>query len=337
MHKNRLSLILFILLITAGSLMAQQSYKLAFYNVENLFDTTDDPETLDEDFTPDGKQQWTPERYQAKLGKISQVLDSMGTPHFIGLAEVENQTVLEDLISTESLKSGDYGIIHKNSPDMRGIDVALLYQKQHFKVLETEFIRVNFPDFIEKDYTSRDILHAKGKLSNGEILHIFVNHWPSRRGGLQQSEPKRLFVAQHVKLAVNDILEKDPKALIVLMGDFNDEPNNSSIASVLGALPDNSAAIDGLLYNCFYSMDKDKKGSYNYRGNWNMLDQFIVSGYLKDPTAPLMVKNPTIHRYEWLMYQGKNGPTPNRTYGGPNYYGGYSDHLPVSIELIGRK
>ncbi len=335
MRLINISLILGVCLLWGFNLNAQKSYKLVFYNVENLFDTEDDPATLDEDFTPEGKQQWTTERYQAKLGKISQVMDSLHKPHFIGLAEVENKKVLEDLISTESLRTEDYGIIHKNSPDMRGIDVALLYKKQDFKILETNFIRVNFPDFIEKDYTSRDILYAKGKLSNGEILHIFVNHWPSRRGGLSQSEPKRLFVAQHVKKAVDDILYKDPKAMIVLMGDFNDEPDNSSIASVLGALPDTSAALDGLLYNCFYSQDKAKKGSYNFRGNWNMLDQFIVSGSLKDPKAPLLVKNPTIHMYKWLLYEAKDGPTPNRTYGGPNYYGGYSDHLPVSIELKG--
>lgn len=337
MRLFQLSLILTICISSVINLQAQESYKIAFYNVENLFDTVDDPTTLDDDFTPDGKQKWTTERYQAKLTKIAQVMDSLGKPHLIGLSEVENLTVLEDLIETEALKTEDYGIIHKNSPDMRGIDVALLYKKQNFQVLKTEFIRVNFPDFIEKDYTSRDILYAKGKLSNGEILHVFVNHWPSRRGGLQQSEPKRLFVAQHVKKAVDEILYKDQKALVVLMGDFNDEPDNTSLTSVLGALPDESAALEGLLYNCFYSQDKDKKGSYNYRGNWNMLDQFIVSGYLRNPAAPLMVKNPTIYKYSWLMYEGKNGPTPNRTYGGPNYYGGYSDHLPISIELIGRK
>jgi predicted extracellular nuclease len=337
MRLINISLILGLCLTVLFDLSAQKSYKIAFYNVENLFDTEDDPVTLDEDFTPEGRQEWTAERYEAKLGKISQVLDSLRKPHFIGLAEIENQKVLEDLINTESLKTEDYGIVHKNSPDRRGIDVALLYKKQDFKILETEFIRINFPDYIEKDYTSRDILYAKGKLSNGEVLHVFVNHWPSRRGGLKQSEPKRLFVAQHVKKAVDDILYKDPKALVVLMGDFNDEPNNSSITSVLGALPDDSAALEGLLYNCFYVQDQEKKGSYNYRGNWNMLDQIIVSGYLKDPKSPLMVKKPTIHKYKWLLYEGKNGATPNRTYGGPNYYGGFSDHLPVSIELKGRK
>ena len=310
MRLIKISLILGMLVSSITFLGAQESYKIAFYNVENLFDTEDDPTTLDNDFTPEGKQKWTTERYQAKLTKIAQVMDSLEKPHFIGLSEVENQTVLEDLIKTEALKTEDYGIIHKNSPDMRGIDVALLYKKQNFQVLKTEFIRVTFPDFIEKDYTSRDILYAKGKLSNGEILHVFVNHWPSRRGGLKQSEPKRLFVAQHAKKAVDEILYKDPKALIVLMGDFNDEPDNTSLTSVLGALPDESAALDGLLYNCFYSQDQEKKGSYNYRGNWNMLDQIIVSGYLRNPAAPLMAKNPTIHQYKWLMYEGKKRPYP---------------------------
>jgi predicted extracellular nuclease len=337
MYKTRILSIIGLLLVLCVAVQAQESYKLAFYNVENLFDIEDAPVKLDEDFTPEGKQKWDAKRYQDKLNKIAEVLDSLDKPHFIGFAEVENKKVLEDLINTPNLKSEKYGIVHAESPDMRGIDVAFLYKTKHMKVLETDFIRVNFPDHIEKGYTSRDIVYVKGKLSNGDILHVFVNHWPSRRGGLEKSEPKRLFVAQHVRAAVDDIFEKDPEAKIVLMGDFNDETDNVSITSVLGALPDSSAALNGLLYNCFSSFDKEKKGTYNYRGNWNMLDQFIVSGALKNPQSSLMIKYPTICDFNWLMYEGKNGKTPSRTYGGPNYYGGYSDHLPITIELQGRK
>lgn len=337
MQQKQIFWLAFCFLLVSTGLKGQQSYKLAFYNVENLFDIEDDPATLDEDFTPGGVQKWDLERYELKIGKIAQVMDSLGRPNFIGLAEIENKKVLEDLIRAPGLIDEDYGIIHKESPDVRGIDVALLYKKKDFKVLETEFIRVNFPEFIEKDYTTRDILYAKGKLSNGDIIHLFVNHWPSRRGGLEQSEPKRLFVAQHVRKAVDEISRKEPGAKIVIMGDFNDEPDNTSINSVLGALPDSSASLEGLLYNCFYSLHAEKKGSYYYRGDWNMLDQFIVSADLRNPQGSLLVKKAAIGDFSWLMYKGKDGLTPNRTYGGPNYYGGFSDHLPVSIELMGRK
>lgn len=338
MQKLRYALLLFSALVLSSSLMGQQSYKVAFYNVENLFDLENEPVKFDDEFTPEGEKKWDQTRYNDKLNKLSQVLDSIGKPHIIGLCEVENEKVINDLINTDALKSEDYGIVHNESPDMRGIDVALVYKKKYMKVLETEFIRVKFPDHIEKDYTSRDIVRVKGKLSNGDILHILVNHWPSRRGGLKKSEPKRLFVAQHVRAAVDKIFAKDPEAKILIMGDFNDETNNSSIASVLGALPETAAALDGLLYNCFSNFDKEKKGTYNYRGNWNMLDQIIVSGALKDPQASLLAKKATIHKFDWLLYKGgKNGPSPSKTYGGPNYYGGYSDHLPVSIVLKGRK
>ena len=337
MLKSPILFTLLIITLLLQSSCAQKAYKMAFYNVENLFDTIDDPKTKDEEFTPTGKKKWDAERYQAKLDNIAKVLDSLGSPEMFGLVEVENKQVLEDLVTKTTLNRDEYGIIHRDSPDFRGIDVAFVYKQKHFKVLEMDFITINFPVEIVEDYTTREILYVKGKVGKKEELHVFVNHWPSRRGGLAKSEPKRIYVAQQLKKAVDKILAEDENANIVIMGDFNDEPNNKSIKETLGALPGNSPLVSKSLYNYFYSFDKDEKGSYNYRGNWNMLDQFIVSTALKDAKG-LQAKNPVIFRAPWLMYKSKkNGETPSRTYGGPNYYGGYSDHLPILIELVWNK
>lgn len=323
-------------LFSFSALRAQQSIRAAFYNVENLFDLEDDPITLDEDFTPAGKQQWTEERYQKKLGQLARVLDAMGGPAFVGLAEVENRKVLEALAEEALLRESKYEVAHFDSPDLRGIDVGLLYHKKAFKVLEQDAIRISFPPENGEPYTSRDILYVKGKLkASGELLHIFVNHWPSRRGGVEASEPRRLLVAGALKARVDQIFAADSLANILIMGDFNDEPANKSVREVLGALPLGAQAEARALYNCFAEYQGKKLGSYNYRGNWNMLDQIIVSGALAGKKQKLRVNAPAIFSPEWLLYKDERfGPTPNRTYGGPNYYGGFSDHLPVFVDLI---
>lgn len=326
--------LLFLLIV--GSLIAQNNYQIAFYNVENLFDLTDDKVTHDEEFTPTGKKKWTKDRYTKKLDHLAKVLGEMGAPEFIGLAEVENNKVVNDLEKTGVLKSLGYKCVHEESPDFRGIDVAFMYQKDAFKVTHSETIRIPFPSYIvEEEYTSRDILHITGQLTkSGETLHFFINHWPSRRGGLAKSEPKRLHVAHYLKTAVEDVFTQDANANIIIMGDFNDEPANSSVLSVLGALPNTSKPLPGLLYNMFYSLDEEKKGTYNYKGNWNMLDQIIVSGSLFDSSNNTTISYPVIFQRDWMMYTSKKyGKTPSRTYGGPNYYGGYSDHLPISVLL----
>ena len=327
----------FLLLCILPQLSAQKSVRIAFYNVENLFDLEDDPNTLDEDFTPTGKQQWTAERYQKKLEQLAKVLDAMGDPAFIGLAEVENAKVMEALAEEGLLRESKYDIAHFDSPDLRGIDVGLLYQKKAFKVLEQSYIRITFPpDEKGEAYTSRDILYVKGKLKDsGDIIHFFVNHWPSRRGGEQASEPRRLLVAFKLKEKVDELFAADSLAQIVIMGDFNDEPNNKSVSEVLGAQPFGNPVAGRQLYNCFAAYQGKSLGSYNYRGNWNMLDQIIVSSALASQGHTPHASSPAIFAPEWVMYKGDRfGLSPNRTYGGPNYYGGFSDHLPVFIDLI---
>ncbi len=312
---------------------AVSSSRIAFYNVENLFDTKDDPKKKDEEFTPSSKKEWTKERYQKKLFNIAKVIAGMELPGLVGLCEVENSKVLKDLCKQTSLKSVKYGFVHEESPDVRGIDVALLYDKSVFKVEEHKAIPINFPEAIVKDYVTRDILHVKGNYQ-GKTLHVFVNHWPSRYGGAKESEPKRIFVAEQLRKAVENIFEVDAEANVVIVGDFNDETNNKSIVQALGTQRDISRIKPKSLYNCFAPLDELQQGSYNYRGNLNLLDQIIVSTPLADTNTLPYVHEATIYRPEWVSFRHpKNGTTPNRTYGGPNYYGGFSDHYAVYVDL----
>lgn len=310
------------------------SPSVAFYNVENLFDTIDDPNKPDEEFTTTGKKNWTTERYQKKLKNLNQVIEAMTYPTFIGLCEVENEKVLKDLLQTNTMKRYNYNFAHEDSPDYRGIDVALIYNQDKFQVLTTNVITINFPKEIVEDYTTRDILQVTGMYNKTEKIHFFVNHWPSRRGGLKESEPKRMYVAEQLRTAVDAIFEQDRKANIIIMGDFNDETDNNSLTKALKAQASYNYLESENLYNFFTKMDEENLGTYNYRGNWNMLDQIIVSTNLANPENPLHVKNPEILKRNWMIFKhDKYGEVPNRTYGGPNYYGGISDHFPVMVTL----
>ncbi len=310
---------------------AAQQFSCAFYNVENLFDTLNHPVKFDDEFTPTGEKKWNTERYFKKLNSLAKVIEGLGFPTLIGLSEVENNAVLKDLVARPLLKNYNYGIVHYDSPDMRGIDVAFLYQKKHFEVLNSDKIRIPFPDEIEKGYTSRDILEINGKLS-GQPLNLFINHWPSRRGGLEASQPKRVHVANYLKNRVDEIAKKNPEANIIITGDFNDETDNKSVVETLSCSTNQDKV--SLLYNVSAAKDQAGLGTYNYRGNWNMLDQFIVSKALLK-TGSIKAGELTIFKEDWILYNSKKyGPTPNRTYGGPNYYGGYSDHLPIKLDLM---
>lgn len=313
------------------------THRIAFYNVENLFDIYDDPGKADEEFMPESKKKWTEERYNKKLNDLSRVFEAIDFPSVIGLCEVENERVLKDLTQTDAMKKHGYEFVHFESPDFRGIDNGLLYKTNDLKILSSDHYPINFPKAIVEDYTTRDILHVKGLFLNRDTVHFFVNHWPSRRGGLKESEPKRLFVAQQLKAKTDAILKQNPSAKIIVMGDFNDEPDNNSVANTLGAKNpmDLKKANDQQLYNCSYPLDQKGEGTYNYRGNWNMLDQMIVSGSLLKKEAKLRAGATFIFKAEWLIYNDKrNGPTPSRTYGGPNYYGGFSDHYAIYMDLF---
>ncbi|WP_159519211.1 endonuclease/exonuclease/phosphatase family protein [Sunxiuqinia indica] len=301
---------------------------IVFYNLENLFDTIDDPAIDDEEFLPEADRHWNSERYEKKLQDIAQVIAAINTeelPELIGVCEIENQTVLNDLVEEEPLAGGNYQIVHIDSPDKRGIDVGLLYRKGEFKVLEKEAILVN-PGF-----ETRDILYVFGKLGKDKV-HVFVNHWPSRWGGLEKSQPNRIVAAQTLKNKVDEILEDNAKAKIIIIGDMNDEPDNKSLAEILDAQTPDSKAD---LYNLMIPLDEQNLGSYNYRGDWNMIDNIVVSasvlhgeGFVANDQLGQVFHQP------WMEYRNNAGQmSPNRTYGGPNYYGGISDHFPVYLQL----
>jgi len=337
--KNTFYLLLFLCLIftncTTPSNVTQagstpQTVRFAFYNVENLFDIYDDPKTSDEEFTPTGKKEWTEERYQKKLDQLSTVVADLKFPDILGVCEVENNKVLLDWTANRTLTDKNYNIVHFDSPDKRGIDNGLLYQKAHFTVLEKEAITINFPKEIVEDYTTRDILYVKGNY-RGEVLHIFINHWPSRRGGLEASEPKRVYVASQLRKKTDAIFAQDPDANILIMGDLNDETDNNSVAKTLGAVGP-TLSKRPYLYNFTQPLDAAGEGSYRYKADWNMLDQIIVSPNLT--TGKLRAVKAYIFKADYLNYEDKKfGQRPNKTYGGPNYYGGTSDHYPVYLEV----
>lgn len=306
---------------------------VVFYNVENLFDTIDSPDTMDEDFTPQGKNNWTGERYAKKLDDLAKVLAAATAPELpaaIGLCEVENRQVVEELMRTGDLRKGRYKVVHRDSPDARGIDVAFAYRPSAMMELHHEAFSYRF-DF-EPGTTTRDILYIK-MLANADTLHFFVNHWPSRRGGQEASEPKRMIPASIIRQKSDSLMNVDRLARIIIMGDFNDYPDSRTMTEVLRSVPGSGSGLTNLTYRHHTS----GKGTYNYRGEWGMLDQFIVSDGLLNATVGTSVTDTSasIFSPEWILHtNAKTGEqSPSRTYGGPNYYGGYSDHLPIVLRL----
>jgi len=316
---------------TTKNKICNQSFLVVNYNVENLFDTIDDPYKFDESFIPQGKKHWTSKRYEDKLQKLAYVIqqiDAEKMPDVVGLVEIENQTVLEDLIAQKELTRADYKIVHHEGPDARGIDCAMLYKPSSFEVIKSTFYRVDMAN--NPRFKTREILYVKGKVKAAkDEVHIFVNHWPSRRGGEEKSAPKRALAASVLRHAVDSILATDAMAKIIIIGDFNDETDNKSITQVLGASTDS----DAVLYNTSAKEDAQQLGSYHYwkTKKWNMLDQMIISKGLRNATDGIMATNLEMHIFkpQWLLHKDKDGAeSPSKTYG-KGYYGGYSDHLPI--------
>ncbi len=313
-----------------------------FYNVENLFDTLDDSLKLDEEFLPEGVRYWTPKKYNEKISRIYKTLIASGTwdpPALIGLCEVENKKVLKRLVYGTPLSKMEYRFIHYESPDRRGIDVALLYRKEFFQPLFTKPILVSMKD--KPDFRTRDILYVKGVFPfNGDTLHIFVNHWPSRRGGQLESEHKRMNAARILRKNIDSLFLLSDETAILIMGDFNDTPENKSIKEGLNAksLRDSTASLN--IINLAENSDA-KRGSYKYQGVWQQLDQIMVSGVLLNEYNSLKVEQNsfTIVQPGFLLTgDEKNlGKKPFRTFSGYKYTGGFSDHLPVKVKLVLRK
>lgn len=339
--------ILIIILITSTLAKAQiqklyRAHTIAFYNVENLFDTENDPITYDDDRTPDGKDNWTEEIYADKVSKMSRVISEIGSditgnaPAIIGLAEIENRKTVEALANDPKLIEKDFGIAHFDSPDRRGIDVALMYQKSLFQpinISKHELLIYDNNDSDKRVYT-RDQLLVSGLL-DGDMIHVIVNHWPSRSGGEARSRKKRMAAAALNMKIIDSLHSNDPYAKIITMGDFNDDPTSPSVKKVMKATGDRDKAKDKVLYNPMEPMFKKGIGTLAYRDSWNLFDQIII-------TAPLLNKDFSSYRYYKAGIYNKNYlSNPKGRYKGypyrsfaNGYTGGYSDHFPVYVILI---
>jgi len=324
-----------ILILSSCAKKTTSTFSFAFYNVENLFDTIDDPNINDKNYLPDSKVAWNTERYNHKLDNLSIVMksiDSTGFPALFGLCEVENIDVVKDLINHTNLKDAGYNIIHKNSPDNRGIDVALLYNPKVFNIVSTRYIIPDFPN--NSDLKTRDILYSKGVINKKDTLHVFINHWVSRWGGQAETEPNRIQIAHIIKNITDSILNLQPLANILIAGDLNDNPTDTSIFNVLKAMEVSKKPADKSLYNLSLAQFKDGDGSLYYK-SWDMFDQIIVSTSMLTGKNGLKVTSPNqlVFKKDWMLYQPKKGPArPSRTAAG-RYYGGYSDHLPILINI----
>ena len=332
-------LILTIFMLLFFPVFGQTNFRLMFYNVENLFDTLDEPDKDDNDFLPEGAMRWTPGRYQNKLNNIAKVITSAGewdTPALVGLCEVENEKVINDLTKYSPLRKANYRYVVTNSPDTRGIDVALLYQRDKFRYLSHKNYTIKFP-YNSRKYT-RDILHITGQVSTQDTLDVFVCHFPSRRAGESESEADRIFVASVLKAKSDSLIKIRKNACIVIMGDFNDEPSNRSISQTLKAQPVSKDIVSHNLYNLFSSFEKRKNtGSYKFQRDWNMLDQIIVSGNLiiGDRSIKVLPNTANIFSRDFMLTDDKTngGKRPKKTYHGRRHEGGYSDHFPVLVDF----
>jgi len=335
--RNGLLIILVLTIIL--SVQSQDNfYRIMFYNAENLFDTKDDTLKNDDEFLPDSDHHWDNNKFYKKLNNTAKVIIGVGgwqTPTIVGLCEIENRYVLNQLVYDTPLKNFGYSFIHQESPDWRGIDVAMLYRKDHF-ITDTFFtIPVHFP--FDAESKTRDILYVKGRLEGRDTLHIFINHWPSRYGGYLETKPKREFVAGLVRHGVDSLLKVNSDNRIVIMGDLNDGPSDESVATFLKAYlepPDSCCSLVNLMAP--YDADKST-GTLKYHETWDVFDQMIVSSNLLNEADGLCVidKKAMIYKPDFLLEKDDRylGAKPFRTYNGFEYRGGFSDHLPVYLDI----
>ncbi|WP_424492574.1 endonuclease/exonuclease/phosphatase family protein [Salinimicrobium sp. GXAS 041] len=317
-----------------------QIQTIAFYNLENLYDTEDDPVTYDDDRTPQGKDNWTEEIYRDKLQKMAFAIRNIGSnmvrnpPVLLGVCEVENRKVLEDLINEPHLKDFNYGIVHYDSPDRRGIDVALLYLKNAFSPLHSKAHELFIFEDGKRVYT-RDQLVVTGLLE-GEEIHLIVNHWPSRSGGTAASSPKRIEAAKLNLKIIDSLQRKDPYAKIISMGDFNDDPTDKSLKKTLRAKMSIGDVNLKEMYNPMAAIFSRGIGSSAYRDGWNLFDQILISQpFLKDDYETYRFFKAGVGNATYLTTStGQYKGYPFRSFGYGGYTGGYSDHFPVYIYLI---
>ena len=337
-----LALLAFCLGFSKLNAQEQQAYKVGlvgFYNLENLFDTIDDPLKIDEEFLPQGLNQWNTEKYLAKLHNMAYAISTIGTDltpdgvAVLGVSEIENRQVMEDLVAQPELADRHYQIVHYDSPDRRGVDVGLIYNPKYFKLISSKSYRIVVPN--EPEFITRDQLLVSG-LFDGEMMHFIVMHWPSRFGGEKRSLPGRVAAAELCRHIADSIMREDQNAKIIMMGDFNDYPDNKSITKYLRASGDMHDLRDGEFFNPMYELHKKGYGTNYYRDVPGVLDQTILTpGLLPTDYSTYQFKNAKVHNKEFLkQHGGRYNGYPFRTFAGGVWMGGYSDHFPVYVILL---
>jgi hypothetical protein len=337
--------LLLILLVFPGSfspLQAQnkpalQYLTLGFWNVENLYDTLNDKWKNDEDFTPEGINRWTGDRYRKKIEHLAECIGKMGVEYnpeglaFIGLCETENKKVVEDLAASPVLRSRNYQVAHIEGPDPRGVDPSFIYNPAYFKLKSKKVYPVRLQDSLHR---TRDILMVSGELKGDPVI-VLVNHWPSRRGGELRSRPARIAAAKLVRRIADSISRAEPETGIVVMGDMNDDPVYESVKKHLGTCADYRDADDSKMFNPMENLYNKGIGTLAWRDSWNLFDQIIFNrplltgNYKRFRFCEVRVFNKNFLRSHIGRFKGY----PHRTYSGGIYTGGYSDHFPVYVVM----
>lgn len=342
--KKAILIILFAK-ISFSSFAEQKQYKVivaGFYNLENLFDTINDPKTFDDDFTPDGSYHYTGAIYRDKLSKLEEVLSQIGTDispdglAFWGTAEVENRTVLEDLVAMPKLKDRNYQAIHFNGGDPRGIDCAFMYNPKYFKPIYTKSIPINLSLAVKDGKPTRDVLWVSGILNEVDTFHVFVGHWPSRRGGEEKTAPMREYVAKVIRSYTDSLMKKNPNTKVLVMGDLNDNPTDKSLVKVLGCKDKKDEVKTGGFYNPWVDFYNKGIGTLAHNDAWGLFDQIILSsGWLNKDQNGYFYNKAYIFNKEFMVQKtGKYKGYPKRTWDFNIYNGGYSDHFPTYITLL---
>ena len=331
-------IIIFILMIQKKGFSQINKIAIGFWNVENLYDTINDPLKQDEEFTPVGINKWGTERYNKKIQHLSETISQIGKDSatdglaVIGLCEIENTLVLNDLVNSENLKSRNYKVIHFEGPDARGIDPAFLYNPKYFKVTKTGRYKVTLPT--DTAHKTREQLVVSGNLEGEEVSFIVI-HWPSRRGGEEETKSNRIAAADVTRRIVDSLQKTKSKCKIIIMGDLNDDPINESVKMHLRTNENKKMIKENELYNTMENIHKTGIGTISYKDKWNLFDQLIISkSLLNEDKNKLRFSSSHIYNATILAEgEGKYKGQPFRTYGGTKYLGGYSDHFPVYLFL----
>lgn len=313
---------------------------VGFFNVENLFDTLDQENVRDSEYTPDSDKLWGTERYNKKLDDLGRVISELGAdlhPNglaVLGLAEVENRDVLEDLVRNPAIADRNYQIVHHDSPDRRGIDVALLYDPTRFKVTSHRafFLDLGTQENGDTIFT-RDQLLVSGELE-GEAVHVIVAHWPSRSGGQKRSSPRRIKAGELGRQIVDSLMAEDPEAKVFYMGDLNDDPTDPSVKRFLRTTGDKLMATNGRLFNPMVDYARKGIGSNAWRDSWNLFDQIALSEHLLDDDGYRYYGTRIYNEPYLRLKEGNFAGYPFRTFVGSTYQGGFSDHFPVFVILV---